>query len=73
MLAELVSEVSGSFLNCNGTFRISGRSADEAGRFFLAMGEDAKVHTFGTLRSESQAKITRLVATCVSFQHLVEV
>lgn len=73
MQAELEAEVSGRFLHWDGTFRIAGRTADEAICLFIAMGEDAKIHTFGALRSEGQAEIPPLLMRCVSFHHFVEV
>lgn len=72
MLHELISQVSGEFLNSDGTFRATGKVMDEAGCLYFVMGEDAKIQAYAAVKSGSEQELTLLFQRCVSFQLFVE-
>lgn len=65
MLCELLSRYSGEFLNMDGTFRIAGRVMDETECLFFLMGEDATVHAYAAVKSESKGELFPLLKRCV--------
>lgn len=65
LIRELMSQVSGEFLNMDGTFRIAGRTMDEAQCLFFILGEDAKVHGYAAVKSESKEELLPLLTRFV--------
>lgn len=61
MRREVVGQFRGQFLNMDGTFRCAGKVVDDASCLFFVMGEDAKIHTYGAVKSESRQDISPLV------------
>jgi len=61
MLREILSEFAGEFLCMDGTFRIAGRVMDSMECLFFLLGEDAKVHAWAAVRSESKEEIRGLL------------
>lgn len=65
MKRELISLVDGEFINADGTFRIAGRVKHEAQCLYFILGQDAKVHTYAAVTSESKEQVLALYTTCV--------
>ncbi|CAM9518125.1 unnamed protein product, partial [Hapterophycus canaliculatus] len=57
MSAELVSNAGGEFLNIDATFRVAGKTMDDAQCLLFALGEDAKVHVYAAIKSEKQDEV----------------
>lgn len=57
MQRELRSLVDGEFINADDTFRIAGRVKHEAQCLHFLLGEDAKVHTYAAVTSESKEQV----------------
>ncbi|CAM9753350.1 unnamed protein product [Pylaiella littoralis] len=62
MLRELLSQCFGEFLNMDGTFRVAGRVMDAAECIFFVLGEDAKVHGYAAIMSESKEQLLPFLA-----------
>lgn len=60
MLREILSQCTGQFLCMDGTFRIAGRVMDSMECLFFLLGEDAKVHAYAAVRSESKEELLPL-------------
>ncbi|CAN0138034.1 unnamed protein product [Ectocarpus sp. 4 AP-2014] len=56
MHRELHSLVDGQFVNADGSYRLVGRVNHDAQCLYSLMGEDAKIHAYGALKSESKVE-----------------
>lgn len=70
MLREIIGLGDGEFLNMDGTFKVAGKVTDASTCLFFIMGDDAKIHGYAAVKSESQEQLFRFLTGYVPF-HLV--
>jgi len=65
MLRELLSLCDGEFLNIDGTWRVGSRVTNVPDCLVFLLGEDAKVHGYGSVTSESKEEMFPLFCRCI--------
>lgn len=66
MVRGVHSNCDGEFVNVDGTWRIGSRVLLGPDCLFFLLGEDAKVHDYGAVGSESRRELLPLYKRCAS-------